>query len=128
MSRDITAFIAYVILYLKFHSNMAIHAETAKLIKNFFSSSHYVVVGASSIPSKYGNKVLKWYINNNYSVTPVNPNEDEIDGLKCVPNLSSIPNIDPKNISVSVITPPKVSKKILEEAAEWRTLCSSQWV
>ncbi|CAG8756491.1 11507_t:CDS:2, partial [Acaulospora morrowiae] len=80
-------------------------------------------VGASSTPSKYGNKVLKWYMNNNYSVTPVNPNEDEIDGLKCVPNLSSISNIDPKTISVSVITPSQVSKKVLEEAAELGISC-----
>jgi hypothetical protein len=39
---------------------MNTRAKTTNLIKEFFSSSHYAVVGASSIPTKYGNKVLKW--------------------------------------------------------------------
>jgi hypothetical protein len=40
---------------------MKTRAKTADLIKEFFSSSHYAVVGASNEPTKYGNKVLKWY-------------------------------------------------------------------
>ncbi|CAB4403951.1 unnamed protein product [Rhizophagus irregularis] len=52
------------------------------------------LVGASNDPTKYGNKVLKWYISNNRLVTPINPNERLIE----------------------VITPPKITKTILEEA------------
>ncbi|CAG8557622.1 13651_t:CDS:2 [Funneliformis caledonium] len=91
--------------------------KTANLIKDFFSSSHYAVVGASSVPSKYGNKVLKWYIANNRPVTPINPNETSIEGLQCVPNLYSlISNLNHTDVSVSVLTSPKITKAILEEA------------
>ncbi|KAG9301326.1 hypothetical protein G9A89_004078 [Geosiphon pyriformis] len=93
-------------------------AAIAKLIKNFFSSSHFAVVGASNVPSKYGNRVLKWYILNNRPVTPVNPNETMIEDLECVSSLSLIPNLDATNTSVSVITPGKVTKQVLEEAAK----------
>ncbi len=41
---------------------MKTRSKTTNLIKDFFSSSHYAVVGASTAPTKYGNKVLKWYI------------------------------------------------------------------
>ncbi|GBB94671.1 hypothetical protein RclHR1_00240019 [Rhizophagus clarus] len=96
---------------------MKTRARTANLIKEFFSSSHYAVVGASNNPTKYGNKVLKWYISNNRPVTPINPNERLIEGLECVPNLSSlISNLNHADVSVSVITPPKITKTILEEA------------
>ncbi|CAG8479717.1 11878_t:CDS:2 [Dentiscutata heterogama] len=80
---------------------MNTRAKTAGLIKEFFSSSNYAVVGASTDPSKYGNK-----------------KEAEIEGLSCVPNLSSLPNIDPNSTSISIITQPNVSKDILKEATE----------
>ncbi|CAI2163129.1 14765_t:CDS:2 [Funneliformis geosporum] len=96
---------------------MKTRAKTANLIKEFFSSSHYAVVGASSVPTKYGNRVLKWYMTNNRPVTPINPNETLIEGLHCVPNLYSLTsNLNHTDISVSVITPPKITKTILEEA------------
>ncbi|CAG8713473.1 13985_t:CDS:2 [Gigaspora margarita] len=79
---------------------MNTRAKTAALIKEFFSSSNYAVVGASTDPSKYGNK------------------EKEIEGLSCVPNLSSLPNLDPNDTSVSIITQPSVSKDILTEASK----------
>ncbi|CAG8671577.1 9328_t:CDS:2 [Racocetra persica] len=74
---------------------MNTRAKTAGLIKEFFSSSNYAVVGASTDPSKYGNK-----------------KETEIEGLSCVPNLSSLPNFEPNNTSVSIITQPNVSKDL----------------
>nr|CAG8639270.1 2352_t:CDS:2 [Entrophospora candida] len=98
---------------------MITRSKLSGLFNEFFSSEHFFVVGASSDPSKYGNKVLKWYMNNNYPVTAVNPNEKIVEGLKTIPNLSSFSsNIPPSKISVSIITPPKITKTILEEAAK----------
>ncbi|CAJ0751212.1 18927_t:CDS:2 [Entrophospora sp. SA101] len=55
-------------------------------------------------------------MNNNY---PVTANEKIVEGLKTIPNLSSFSsNIPPSKISVSIITPPKITKTILEEAAK----------
>ncbi|KAJ1665817.1 hypothetical protein IW140_002898 [Coemansia sp. RSA 1813] len=80
----------------------------------FFSSKAFAVVGASADRSKYGNKVLRWYIDNKLPVTPINPKADEIEGLQCKKTLSDLPSTE---LSISVITPPQVSLRVLEEAA-----------
>ncbi|CAG8731818.1 11509_t:CDS:2, partial [Gigaspora rosea] len=69
----------------------------------FFSSSNYAVVGASTDPSKYGNKKGK-----------------EVEELSCVPNLSLLPNLDPNDTSVSIITQPNlgISRIWLQPGAE----------
>ncbi|KAF9114168.1 hypothetical protein BGX27_011524 [Mortierella sp. AM989] len=89
----------------------------ATLIREFFSSAEqkFAVVGASTNRTKFGNKVLRWYIDNGYTVVPVNPKEKTIESLSCVPNLTSLPG-NPSDYHVSVITPPTATKSILEEA------------
>ncbi|KAI8357074.1 CoA-binding protein, partial [Mortierella sp. GBAus27b] len=76
----------------------------------------FAVVGASTNRAKFGNKVLRWYVENGYSnVVPVNPKEQSIESLACAPNLSSLPD-SPAEYHVSIITPPSVTKSVLEEA------------
>ncbi|GGI77455.1 CoA-binding protein [Legionella impletisoli] len=82
-------------------------------IKEFFSSNAYGVVGASADRSKYGNKVLRCYMQHNHEVYPVNPKEKSIEGLKCVHTVSNLP----KEVkSISIITPPSVTKQVVNEA------------
>ncbi|KAJ3120005.1 hypothetical protein HK098_004938 [Nowakowskiella sp. JEL0407] len=82
----------------------------------FFSQAKsFAVVGASSDPTKYGNKVLNWYIARGLSVSPINPNSPQIEGLKSYPSLSEIPAID-SSTSVSIITPPQVTDQVIREA------------
>jgi predicted CoA-binding protein len=45
---------------------------------------------------------------------PVNPNQKEVEGLRCYPNLASLPE---QVHGISIITPPAVTEQILEEAA-----------
>ncbi|KAF9931537.1 hypothetical protein BGZ67_005257 [Mortierella alpina] len=89
----------------------------ALLVREFFASAEqkFAVVGASNNPSKFGNKVLRWYIDHGYTAVPVNPREKTIESLSCVPNLSSLPG-NPAEYHVSIITPPSVTKSVLEEA------------
>ncbi|WP_133129721.1 CoA-binding protein [Legionella yabuuchiae] len=82
-------------------------------IKQFFSSEAFGVVGASADRSKYGNKVLRCYQQHNREVYPVNPKEKNIEGLECIHQLSNLP--DEVN-SISIITPPNVTKQIVDEA------------
>ncbi|KAF9360678.1 hypothetical protein BGX26_008181 [Mortierella sp. AD094] len=91
--------------------------STASPIQEFFSSADqkFAVVGASSNRTKFGNKVLRWYVDHGYSAIPVNPKEKTIESLSCVPNLSSLPG-SPSEYHVSIITPPTVTKSVLEEA------------
>ncbi|KAI0688186.1 NAD-P-binding protein [Cytidiella melzeri] len=82
--------------------------------KTFISSSKFAVVGASKDEAKFGTKVLKWYLENNKDVTPVHPKETEIQGVAAIRALSDLP--DPTNTSVSVITGPKITLGLLEQA------------
>ncbi|KAI0759858.1 NAD-P-binding protein [Trametes elegans] len=82
--------------------------------KKFLSSPKYAVVGASKDQSKYGTKVLKWYQARSKDVTPVHPKEDELEGLKTVRAISDLSA--PTETSISIITPPKVTLGILEQA------------
>jgi len=82
-------------------------------IKSFFSSTAYAVVGASSNKSKFGNKVLRCYLQHKMKVFPVNPNEEKIADILCVKKISDLSD-DVK--SISIITPPSVTEKIVDEA------------
>lgn len=72
------------------------------------------VVGASNDPAKYGNIIVKNLAAKGYTVLPVNPHESVIAGLPVSPNLESVPL--PVHI-VNVVTPPRVTARILEKAA-----------
>ncbi len=63
---------------------------------------------------KYGNKVLRAYLQNRRKVFPVNPNEATVEGLQAYPDLASLP--EPVH-GASIITPPRVTEKVLEEAS-----------
>ncbi|KAF8326545.1 NAD-P-binding protein [Cantharellus anzutake] len=79
----------------------------------FFSSPEFAVVGASTVKEKYGTRVLKWYIDRNKTVTPVHPKEEVLEGINTVKTLSELPH--PASTSVSIVTPPKVTLRLLEE-------------
>jgi predicted CoA-binding protein len=82
-------------------------------IKQFLDGKRFAVVGASTDREKYGNKVLRVYQQNQLEVVPINPNAAEVEGLKAYPDLASVPGeID----GVSIITPPKVTEHVVEEA------------
>ncbi|KAG0210335.1 hypothetical protein BGX28_009387 [Mortierella sp. GBA30] len=91
--------------------------SAASLIHEFFPSAEqkFAVVGASSNRTKFGNKVLRWYLDHGYTAIPVNPKEESIESVSCARNLSSLPGT-PSEYHVSIITPPSVTKSVLEEA------------
>jgi predicted CoA-binding protein len=82
-------------------------------IEQFLAGKRFAVVGASKDRAKYGNKVLRAYLQNNRDAVPVNPGADEIEGVKAYRDLASVPDgID----GVSIITPPAVTEKVVEQA------------
>lgn len=82
-------------------------------IQNFFTSKAYAVIGASTNRQKFGNKVLRCYIQNFKTVYPVNPTEGFIEGLPCLKGVEDLP--ETVN-SISIITPPQITEKIVEQA------------
>jgi predicted CoA-binding protein len=50
-----------------------------------------VVVGASSLESKPAHWVSQYMLRQGYTIIPVNPDEDEVFGVPCYPNLAAVP-------------------------------------
>ncbi len=88
--------------------------DLSSRIRSFLAHGPFAVVGASRDRSKYGNQVLRAYQRHGLKVFPVNPNETEVEGLKCYPDLASLP--EPVH-GVSIVTPPTVTEQIVEQAA-----------
>lgn len=73
------------------------------------------VVGASSNRRKYGNKAVRAYLADGWTVFPVNPNETQVEGLKCYPSVLDIPaQLD----RVTLYVPPKIGVQLLDEIAQ----------
>ncbi|ORJ62117.1 CoA-binding protein [Geothermobacter hydrogeniphilus] len=82
-------------------------------IRRFLDQPAFGVVGASTRPHKYGNKVLRCYLQNDRRVIPVNPVAETIEGQACVASVAQLP---PEVKSISVITPPEVTRTVVEMA------------
>lgn len=84
----------------------------------FFSSPQFAVAGASSETRKFGHKIFAWYLNHNIEAIPMNPSISSVKvgqrEYKTVAAPSKLPQ--PKQTSLSVITPPPVTAKVLEDA------------
>lgn len=83
-------------------------------IRDFLSGDVFAVAGASSDRSKYGNKVLRSYLQAGKRAIPVHPRETEVEGQKAVKDLASLGE---RVHGLSIITPPPVTEKLVEEAA-----------
>ncbi|KAF2787113.1 NAD(P)-binding protein [Melanomma pulvis-pyrius CBS 109.77] len=89
-------------------------------LKLFFSSPRFAVAGASSDPAKYGHKVFAWYLKHSLPVTALNPRAPTISVLSTTHTTTASPLElpSPESYSLSVITPPAVTKQLLKEAKE----------
>jgi predicted CoA-binding protein len=82
-------------------------------IKLFLNGSPFAVAGASTNRSKYGNKVLRCYLQNGREAIPVHPHEPLIEGLTAYTTLEGIG----RSIhGLSIITPPPVTHRIVQSA------------
>ncbi|MCA9051425.1 MAG: CoA-binding protein [Planctomycetaceae bacterium] len=83
-------------------------------ISEFLAGDTFAVVGASTDRQKYGNKVLRCYLQNERNVVPVNPKADVVEGVPAVAHLRDIP--EPPH-GISIITPPSITADVVREAA-----------
>lgn len=88
--------------------------DVGERIRAFLAEGPFAVVGASTDRAKYGNKVLRCYLQNGRAVYAVNPAHAEIEGVPCHPDLASLPE---RVHGVSIVTPPAVTELVVEEAA-----------
>ena len=88
--------------------------STADLVQDFLAGTPHAVVGASSDRSKFGNKVLRAYQQHGRKVYAVHPRELLVEGAPTVASVADLP--EPVH-GLSIITPPPVTERIVEEAA-----------
>ncbi len=81
------------------------------------------IIGASNDRSKYGNKAVRAFLRQGFTVYPVNPNEREVEGLAAYKSIRDVP-VRPDRISVYV--PPPVLLKLLPEIAAKG--CAELWL
>jgi len=72
------------------------------------------IIGASADRSKFGNKAVRAFMRQGYTVYPVNPKETEIEGL---PAFKSITEVPVRPNLTSVYLPPPVLLKVLPDIA-----------
>jgi len=88
--------------------------DVMDILKNKSPETRIAVVGASNNPEKYGNVIVRNLEQKGYGVLPINPKEDEIEGL---PVYHALDEIDQPVDIVTFVTPPKVTRKMLEAMA-----------
>lgn len=84
-----------------------------KRIAQFLKADTFAVAGASTNRDKYGNKVLRCYLQNGRKAIPINPRATEIEGVPCV---SSVADLPAEVKSLSIITPPKITEQVVSAA------------
>lgn len=70
------------------------------------------IIGASNTPGKYGNRAVRAYLRQGWTVYPVNPNEPLVEGLPVYRRILDIPA---KLDRAALYVPPAVGIKLLEE-------------
>jgi uncharacterized protein len=75
------------------------------------------VIGASSNRGKFGNKALRAFKAEGYTVVAVNPNEAEVEGMKTYPSVLDVPEaID----MATVYVPPDIGITLLPQFEQKR--------
>jgi predicted CoA-binding protein len=72
------------------------------------------VIGASSNRNKFGNRAVRAFLQQGYTVIPINPHEAEVEGLKTYPSVMDVPGaID----MASFYVPPEIGFRVIDEVA-----------
>ena len=72
------------------------------------------VIGASSNRNKFGNRAVRAFRQQGYTVVPINPHEAEIEGLKTYASVLEVPgSIDMATLYVR----PEVGERVIDEIA-----------
>ena len=86
-----------------------------ELIPAFINQRVWAVVGASTDPSKYGNKIFLNLRDAGYTVYGVNARGGEIDGQELYRSLSDLPEMP---AVVDTVVPPKITEQVVRQCAE----------
>ena len=73
------------------------------------------VIGASNNRNKFGNRAVRAYLQQGYTVVPINPHEQAVEGLKTYASVLDVPGpIDMASLYVQ----PEVGEQVIGEIAQ----------
>lgn len=72
------------------------------------------VIGASANRSKFGNKALRAFHHRGYTVVPINPNADVVEGQRAYATVLDYP--DPID-EATVYVPPDIGRQVIDQIA-----------
>ncbi len=89
-------------------------AQQKHFLDSLLFARSVAVVGASDTPTKMGGRVLGFLLRYGYKGTiyPLNPKSEEISGLRCYPNIRSLP--EPPDVAVMAIPRDLIYDSIVE--------------
>ena len=73
------------------------------------------VVGASSNRNKFGNRAVRAFVHQGYTVVPINPHETEVEGLKAY---ASVLDFQGTIDMASIYVPPEIGEQLIGEIAQ----------
>jgi predicted CoA-binding protein len=73
------------------------------------------VIGASSNRNKFGNRAVRAFLQQGYTVVPINPHESEVEGLKVYASVLDVPG---KIDMASIYLPPEIGEHVIGEIAQ----------
>ncbi len=88
--------------------------NTRRDVQDFLAQKTLAIVGISRNPQAFSTKTFKELVQKGYKMIPVNPNAENIEGLRCYPSVRKLPE---KAGGVLIFTPPSETEKVAREAA-----------
>ncbi len=84
-------------------------------INDFLKPKSFAFIGLSRDPKKFSRSVFKELLNKGYELYPVNPNMDDVEGLKCYHDVADLP----KNVKHGLfMTPKSKTAAVLDNAIQ----------
>lgn len=84
------------------------------IIQEFLDDKNVAIVGASARKDNFGRSILVELTKSGYGVFPVNPNCEEVEGIKCVPSVKELPE-HVKGVILAV--PAALSEEVVAQCA-----------
>lgn len=97
-------------------------------LDRILNPSSVALIGASKDPMKWGHMLLSNIMKGGYQgkIYPINPSADEIDGLKCYPNIKDVPeHVDLAILVVPGQAVPQVTKDCVDKGVSGAVVITS---
>ena len=84
-------------------------------VAEFLAGKRFAVAGVSRQPKQAANAIYRKLRGIGLEVLPINPNAAEVEGVRCYPDLASVPGYIDR---VVIVTPPEAALNIVRQCGE----------